>query len=173
MRQYIVYLFFLVVSFNSYSQIQQEVSSSEIKPINKRMKALNNYWEDLARTAREGDFDGMKALYHEDAIVVKSDTTFAVSKAFKVRWKKEIMEVKNGKRTNSLDFRFSKRIGSETTAFEKGIYRYTSVETATDKDLGGAYIHFETLLVKVNNRWVAIMEHQKEEATEAEWNSLE
>ena len=120
----------------------------------------------------EGNFEGMKSLYHQDAVVVKPDTTFAVSRAFKVRWKKEILEVKNGKRANTLAFRFSKRIGDNNTAFEKGIYHYTSVDTATGNVIGDAYIHFETLLVKVNNRWVTLMEYQQEEATETEWNAL-
>lgn len=137
-----------------------------------REESLNKYWADLAEAAKEGNFEGMKSLYHQDAVVVKPDTTFAVSRAFKVRWKKEILEVKNGKRANTLAFRFSKRIGDNNTAFEKGIYHYTSVDTATGNVIGDAYIHFETLLVNVNNRWVALMEYQQQEATETEWNAL-
>ena len=124
-----------------------------------RIQALDNYWAALAQTAKEGDFEGMKSLYHEDAVVVKLDTTFATSDAFKYRWKKEIMEVKEGKRANALEFRFSKRIGNEKTAFEKGIYHYTSVETSTGKTLGDSYIHFETLLVKVNGQWQVFVEY--------------
>lgn len=138
-----------------------------------RIDELDRYWAALAKTAKEGDFDGMKALYHEDAVLVKSDTTIAISHAFKYRWKQEIMEVKNGKRANTLEFRFSKRIGNEITAFEEGIYHYTSIETATGKTLGDSYIHFETLLVKKNKQWVALMEHQKQQATTEEWQALE
>ena len=83
------------------------------------------------------------------------------------------MEVKNGKRDNSLEFRFSKRIGNEITAFEKGIYHYISSETSTASTLGDSYIHFETVLMKVNDQWVALMEYQKIKATEEEWESLE
>jgi ketosteroid isomerase-like protein len=137
-----------------------------------RLIELDNYWESLAKTASEGDFEGMKSLYHEDAVVVKSDTTFAVSEAFRVRWKDEIMEVNQGLRINTLDFRFSKRIGDQNTAFEKGIFHYTSIESTTDSVLTDTYVHFETLLVKVNNRWVALMENQQQVATIEEWRRL-
>ena len=167
MKKLAIILLFFFVSFPSYSLIQEGRSNSD-----KRIVELNAYWESLAKTAKEGNFEGMKSLYHEDAVVVKPDTTFAVSRAFKVRWKKEIMEVKSRKRANSLKFRFSKRIGDDTTAFEKGFYHYTSIETETGKVLGDAYIHFESLLVKVNEEWVVLMEHQKQEATEEEWLAL-
>ncbi len=137
-----------------------------------RIQELDLYWTELARTAKEGDYQGMWSLYHDDAVLVKPDTTIAISDAFKYRWKKEIMEVKEGKRANALEFRFSKRTGNEKTAFEKGIYHYTSVDTATGKTLGDAYVHFEMLFVKVDNRWVALMENQKTEATQEEWELL-
>jgi hypothetical protein len=114
----------------------------------------------------------LKSLYHKDDILVKTDTTIAISNAFKYQWKKEPLEVKNGKRANVLKFRFSKRIGNETKAFEKGIYYYSSVETLTGKFLGNGFVHFETLLVKVNNKWVALMEHQIGEASNEEWELL-
>jgi ketosteroid isomerase-like protein len=154
---------------DNYRETLEKKSSPEA---DKRIQELNQYWADLAKTAKEGDYEGMWSLYHDDAVLVKPDTTIAISDAFKYRWKKEIMEVKEGHRANALEFRFSKRIGNEKTAFEKGIYHYTSVDTATDKILASAYIHFETLLVKVNNEWVALMEYQKTEATDEEWQSL-
>ncbi|MEP5610653.1 MAG: hypothetical protein ABJP45_00315 [Cyclobacteriaceae bacterium] len=139
---------------------------------NNRTAQLDQYWAALAKTAKEGDFDGMKALYHEDAVLVKPDTTIAISQAFKYRWKKEIMEVNDGKRANTLAFRFSKRIGNDITAFEKGIYHYTSIETSSGKSLGDSYTYFEILLVKRNDQWVALMEYQQKEATKEEWESL-
>ena len=138
-----------------------------------RIKELDRYWSKLAKTAKEGDIEGMKSLYHEDAVLVKPDTTISITEAFKYRWKKEILEVRDGKRANALEFRFSKRNGNEITAYEKGIYHYTSIETSTQSVLGDAYIHFETLLVKVDNRWVATMEYQIQEASLEEWNALE
>jgi ketosteroid isomerase-like protein len=174
MKNLAVILVTLLCSFHSNSVIQQDISTAADRlQDNDRIEELDRYWAALAKTAKEGDFEGMKSLYHQDAVVVKKDTTFAVSEAFRIRWKKEIMEVKNGKRANALEFRFSKRIGDETTAFETGIYHYTSIETSTGNTLGDGYTHFETLLVKVSDQWVALMEYQKAKATEEEWESLE
>lgn len=174
MKYFTLVLVTFLVSFHPNSAIQHNFSTSDYSlQNNNRIEELDRYWAALAKTAKEGDFDGMKSLYHEDAVMVKMDTTIAISEAFKFRWKKEIMQVKNGERANALEFRFTKRIGNEITAFEKGIYHYTSIETSTGSSLGNSYIHFETLLVKVNDRWVALMEYQKTEATEEEWESLE
>lgn len=173
MKNAIIILMPLLVLFYSTFTVKHDISTSyNSHQDNNRIEELDSYWAALAKTAKEGDFYGMKSLYHEDAVVVKMDTTFAVSTAFELRWKKEIMEVKNGKRANTLEFRFSKRIGNEVSAFEKGIYHYTSIETSNGSVIGDSYIHFETLLVKDNNKWVALMEYQKTEATKEEWESL-
>jgi len=174
MKIIISILVLILFSFHSNSAMQQAISISDYGlQENDRIEALDAYWEALAKSAKEGDFDGMKSLYHEDAVLVKTDTTIAIADAFKFRWKKEIMEVKNGVRANTLEFRFSKRIGNETTAFEKGIYHYTSIERSSGTAIGDSYVHFEILLVKVNGRWLATMEHQKLEASAEEWKSLE
>jgi len=155
----------------SFNKVAEGVLQKDFGEDN-RIEELNQYWADLAKSAKEGDFEGMKSLYHEDAVLVKPDTTISVTEAFKYRWKKEIMEVKNGKRANSLDFRFSKRVGNDITAFEQGVYHYTSIDTDSGESLGNAFVHFETLLVKVGGNWVCTMEYQKGEATQAEWDSL-
>ncbi len=155
----------LVLFFTSFQ-------SSPIIQDNDRTEELDRYWKTLAKTAKEGDFEGMKSLYHEDAVLVKPDTTIAISEAFKYRWKKEILEVRDGKRANTLEFRFSKRVGNHITAYEEGIYHYTSTETSTGKSLGDSYIHFETLLVKVDSKWLTLMEYQKTEASKEEWEAL-
>ncbi|NVK86425.1 MAG: nuclear transport factor 2 family protein [Cytophagia bacterium] len=167
---YLVFKHSLVILFSAF--ILGDLPSLNNETQNSRIEELNLYWQELARTAKEGDLEGMQALYHEDAVLVKPDTTIYVGDAFKYRWKKEILEVRDGKRTNSLAFRFSKRVGNDITAFEKGIYHYTSVENATGKVLGDSYIHFETLLVKVKGNWVATMEYQQGEAEIGEWEAL-
>ena len=159
-------LFFSSLAFSNFDYHKPAIAQ------NSRINELNLYWQELARTAKEGDLDGMQALYHEDAVLVKPDTTIYITDAFKYRWKKEILEVRDGKRNNTLAFKFSRRVGNDITAFEKGIYHYTSIENSTGKVLGDSYIHFETLLVKVNNSWVATMEFQQGEAEIEEWNAL-
>lgn len=177
-------VFGLLVIFASCSTVTEPPATStepqdqiqgldtSLRQDNERTKALDSYWATVAQNAKEGNFEGMKATYHQDAVLVKKDTTISVTEAFEFRWKKEIMEVKEGKRANELEFRFSKRIGNNITAFEKGIYHYTSIETATGKTLSDSYTHFENLMVKVDGQWVALMEYQKEKATEAEWEEL-
>ena len=172
MIKLVALLFSLYVSITFSGAHQPTEVESETTLQRNRIKELDQYWASLAKTAKEGDFDGMKSLYHEDAVLVKPDTTISITEAFKYRWKKEILEVRDGKRANTLDFRFSKRNGNEITAYEKGIYHYTSIETSSGDVLGDSYIHFETLLVKVDNRWVATMEYQKNEATREEWKKL-
>ena len=109
MKNFIFALIVLLVSFSSNTATTKDISTfDDSLQDNNRIKELNLYWAALAKSAKEGDFEGMKSLYHVDAVLVKTDTTIAIAEAFKFRWKKEIMEVKNGKRKNALEFRFSK-----------------------------------------------------------------
>ena len=95
MKNLTVLLLTLFISFHSTHSTQRYITASEdTLQADNRIEELNRYWAALGRTAKEGDFDGMKALYHEDAVMVKTDTTIAISDAFKFRWKKEIMQVK-------------------------------------------------------------------------------
>ena len=165
------YLFIALIGFVLANQ-PEATSTSDDSLQDNRITQLDLYWAALAKSAKEGDFEGMKALYHKDAVLVKPDTTIAISEAFKYRWKKEILEVNEGKRANTLAFRFSKRIGNDITAFEKGVYHYNSIEMSTGKTLGDSYTHFEILLVKQNGKWVASMEYQKGEATKEDWELL-
>ena len=71
----------------------------------------------------------------------------------------------------SVEFRFSQRIGNETTAHDTGIFVYTSADK--NGKITGKYItHFEMLLVKRNNTWLAMMEYQKSDGTQEEWEAL-
>ena len=92
---------------------------------------------------REGDFAGYKATYHEDAVLVSLK--------------------------DSVQFKFAKRVGDDTTAHESGIFLYSETDAAgKTKD---SYVHFDALLVK-RGGWKMVMEYQKNEATKAEWDAL-
>ncbi len=170
-----MYLLFLLSYFTSalVSDFPGQQLQSQIDIQDDRLGELDNYWIQVASAAAAGDIEAMKAHYHPDAVLVKPDTTISVTEAFRYRWKKEIFEVRDGKRKNKLDFRFSQRIGNDITAMERGIYYYNSIETASGEVLGDSYVHFETLLVKVDGKWVATMEFQKGEATFEQWEALE
>lgn len=139
-----------------------------------RLAELDLFWTKLANTVQEGDFDGYKAAYHDDAVVIfasgKNNVSIPISKALE-GWRQGFMDTKMGKTKDSVQFRFSQRIGDDTTAHETGIFIYTS------SDINGEVkakftIHFEMLLVKRNNGWVSMMEYQKANATDEEWAAL-
>jgi hypothetical protein len=139
-----------------------------------RIAELNQYFAELSRTVREGDFEGYKATYHQDAVCVfttgekKRSTPIDVQLAL---WKPGIDDTKAGKTKNNVEFRFSQRIGDTTSAHETGIFYFTSIDK-NGKVLATGGVHFEILLVKRNGVWLALMEYQKSKATQEEWDAL-
>ena len=140
-----------------------------------RLAELDRYWVKLAKTVQEGDFEGYKALYHADAVVVfasgKNKTSVPISKALS-SWEKGFNDTKEGKQHDKVEFRFSQRIGNETTAHETGIFLFTSMDS--NGKVKAKYItHFEMLLIKGENGWIGLMEYQKSDGTQEEWDALE
>ena len=90
-----------------------------------RLAELDAYWAQVSRAVREGDFEGYKATCHEEGVLVSgsSQTSYPLSKAL-ARWKQDFVDTKAGKIKANVEFRFSQRIGDETTAHETGIFRY-------------------------------------------------
>jgi len=140
-----------------------------------RLAELNNFWAEVSRTVDEGDFEGYKASYHEDAVLVfttgENKASVSIAKALQ-RWKQDFIDAKTGKTQNSVEFRFSQRIGDETTAHETGIFAYQSKKGTGDANQK-QFVHFNALLIKRDKAWLLVMEHQKSKATEEEWNLLE
>ena len=140
-----------------------------------RLAELNNFWDEVSRTVNEGDFEGYKASYHEDAVIVfttgENKASVSIAKAL-LRWKQDFIDTKTGKTKNSVEFRFSQRIGDETTAHETGIFAYQSNNGTGDTNQK-QFIHFSALLIKRDKAWLLVMEYQKSKATEEEWNLLE
>ncbi|NAS32744.1 hypothetical protein GTQ40_17320 [Flavobacteriaceae bacterium R38] len=139
-----------------------------------RLAELDSYWANISKTVKEGDFEGYKTLYHKDAIVVFTYGDNAVSRPITEvlpGWKNGFNKTKEGRQIDEVEFRFSQRIGNETTAHETGIFIFTS------KSPDGAVktkliMHFEALLTKKNNQWYMLMEYQKSEASQEEWEAL-
>lgn len=139
-----------------------------------RMTELNQYWTEVSRTVREGDFKGYTATYHQDAVCVFTTGQNKRSSPIDVQlalWKKDFVDTKAGKTKNNVDFRFTQRVGDSTSAHETGIFYFTSVGQ-DGKVLSSGAVHFESLLVKRNGVWVAMMEYQKAKATQEEWDAL-
>ncbi len=140
----------------------------------KRIQELNAYWKELSRTVSEGDYEGYSATYHPDAVCVfttgqnKRTTPIGVQLPL---WKKDFVDSKSGLTKNSVEFRFTQRVGDSTSAHETGIFYFTSVDP-DGRILSSGAVHFESLLVKKNNTWLALMEFQKSRATQEEWEAL-
>ena len=128
----------------------------------------------LSQTVREGDFEGYKAAYHEDAVVIfatgENKFSLPISKAL-AGWKQGFMDTKAGKVKADVKFRFSQRIGDETTAHETGIFYY-SAQDKDGKSIASSYTHFEMLFVKRDGSWYGLMEYQRSTATQEEWEAL-
>lgn len=135
-----------------------------------RLSELDAYWAEVSRAIREGDFEGYKATCHEEGVLVSGakKASYPLTKAL-AGWKQGIDDTKAGKNQASVAFRFSQRLGDDSTAHETGIFLYSN--TNSEGIETKAYIHFEALLVK-KDKWLILMEYQKSEATEREWAAL-
>ena len=136
-----------------------------------RITGLDAFWAEVSRSVHEGDFEAYSATCHPEGVLVSGSkkTSSPLSVALG-RWKKEFVATKSGEMKASVEFRFSQRLGDETTAHESGIFLYSS--TGPDGNPKQEYIHFEVLLVKKNGQWKTLMEYQKSQATQKEWESL-
>ena len=133
-----------------------------------------SYWAEISRSVKEGDFEGYKATCHENAVLVttsgKNKLSYPMTAAL-ARWKQGFLDTKQGKQMDNVRFRFSQRIGDETTAHETGIFYFTSHD-AKGKLISEGYTHLEALLVKRGDKWLCLMEYQKSKATREEWDAL-
>ena len=135
-----------------------------------RLEELDAYWAEVSRTVKEGDFEGYAATCHEDGVLIsgKKGTSYLLSKALQ-KWKTEFDQTKAGTMEASVEFRLSKRWGDADTAHEVGMFRYAQNVGKGEERV--AYIHLEALLVKKDG-WKILMENQKREGTEEEWDKL-
>lgn len=131
---------------------------------------LDAFWGEVARSVKEGDYDGYAATCHPEGVLVSGSvqTSYPLSRAL-ARWKQGFMDTQSGKMKASVEFRFGLRVGDLTTAHETGIFRYAS-EVDDEKQV--ALIHFEALLKRDADRWLILMENQKGPASEIEWAAL-
>ncbi len=140
-----------------------------------RNAELNAYWEAVSATISSGDFEGYAATYHGDAVLVNgmSGTTYPIAQAL-AGWKQGFDDTRDGKVDASVAFRFSKRLGDETTAHETGIFHYTAKPPAGvtgGPEAAEYFVHFQALLVKKDG-WKLVMEYQIAAATSEEWAAL-
>ena len=126
-------------------------------------------WKPVAASVANDDIVAMGKTYHPDAILVMRTGTRRISDAL-AGWGKDMVTNKGKGITATVEFRFSQRQDDAETAFETGMFKYTT------KDKAGVstprYIRMEALLVKTGEKWRMIMERQLEAVDEAAWNAL-
>lgn len=136
-----------------------------------RVVELDAFWAEISRSVGEGDFEAYEASCHPEGVLVSGTkkSSSPLSEAL-ARWQKEFIATKAGEMKASVKFRFSQRLGDETTAHETGIFLYANV--GPDGKHHQEYIHFEILLVKKEGHWKTLMEYQKSKASPNEWDAL-
>ena len=162
LRNYLLLISFFLCSSYGFSQ---EGDSS----YSHWLSELDDYWTEVSRTIREGDFEAYAATFHQKAALVTgiNDEAYPIGDAL-ARWKKDFDDTSAGLRKSSVEFRFNKRLGDGRMAHESGIFHY-SYEIDGERD--SYYIHFEALLIKEDG-WKMMMEYQKSRATKDEWDLL-
>lgn len=136
-----------------------------------RLAELDQFWSEVSRTVKEGDFEGYSTTCHAEAVLVTGTKklSYPLTQAL-ARWKTEFDDTKSGERESSATFRFSQRLGDATTAHETAILLYSF--RVADGEMKHEYIHLEALLLRKEDGWKIIMEYQKAPATEEEWKAL-
>ena len=126
-------------------------------------------WAPVAASVKNDDIVAMGKTYHPDAILVMRSGTRRISEAL-AGWGRDMVTNKGKGITATVEFRFSQRQDDAETAFETGMFKYTT------KDKAGVstprYVRMEALLVKTAGKWQMIMERQLESVDEAAWNAL-
>jgi len=155
------------LSFLLYCSALQTVSGADETT---RLAQLDKFWSEVRAAVQNGDYERYKTTCHPSGVLVSGakKASYPLSKAL-AGWKQGFLDTKSGKMKASVEFRFSQRLGDETTAHETGIFHYWTVDANGIRN--DHYVHFEALLVKENG-WQTMMEYQKDPASENEWEKL-
>jgi hypothetical protein len=131
---------------------------------------LDALWARVAQSVATGDPDLYLSTYHPDAIFVSARRGITRTVAEDVEANREVWnDTREGRARRSVEFRFTERLSSQTSAHEVGIFRYASTES--DGSTRVFLIHFEAALVKRDGVWLQLLERQTSDATEAEWEA--
>lgn len=126
-------------------------------------------WAPVSASVANDDIVAMGKTYHPDAILVMRSGTRRISEAL-AGWGRDMVANKAKGITATVEFRFSQRQDDAETAFETGMFKYTTTDKAGVST--PRYIRMEALLVKTGGKWRMIMERQLEAADDAAWNAL-
>ena len=131
---------------------------------------LDALWARVIESVRTGDPELYLSTYHPDAIFVSARRGITRKVSADVEANADAWAAtREGRTRRGLEFRFTERLHNEDSAHEVGIFRYSSTEA--DGSTRVVLIHFEAALVKKDGRWLQLLEHQKSDATRAEWEA--
>lgn len=164
---FLCYSFVILLTFSNAMPCCSQEDSAKSPNI---IQELNDYWNEVSRTVREGDFLGYSDTCHPKGVLVSGikQTSYPLQQALQ-KWKPGFEDTQAKRMKASVDFRFSRRLHDATTAHETGIFRYSTTKNGKE---AVEFIHFEGLLSKTPKGWKILMEHQKSSASEADWNQL-
>ncbi|MES2125839.1 MAG: hypothetical protein V4463_01085 [Pseudomonadota bacterium] len=128
-------------------------------------------WNVISSTVAIGDAAAMARAYHPDAVLVSAfrKKSVAIAEIMKV-WADGMAKDKAEGGRATVAFRFAARTDNAATAFETGIFKYTSVDRTGVAKV--SYSPFEMLLVKKDGAWRILMERQLAETDAAAWDKL-
>jgi uncharacterized protein (TIGR02246 family) len=126
-------------------------------------------WTVLVESVKNDNIAQMAGTYAPDAVLVTPGSTRSMRDAL-AGWGRDMVTNKAKRTTARVEFRFSRRLDGATTAFESGIFNYTTIDSAGVPKPG--LYPFEELLVKKDGHWQILMERQFAAATPADWDKL-
>lgn len=127
-------------------------------------------WEVIARTVAEHDIEGMAAVYHPEAVLVHDQGTVPIAPQL-ASWGEDMKRMRAAGTSARVSFRFDLRQDGQRSAFETGIFRYSTTDASGVET--ASYVRLETLLIKKEGAWLIVMERQLGAADENAWRALQ
>ena len=126
-------------------------------------------WSVISQAVMNADIKSMASTYHPDAVVISNGDVTPIGDALE-SWAEGMKQAAADGSSARVSFRFASRQDNERSAFEIGIFKYTRVDSSgTETQM---FMHFESVLVKKEGRWLFLLERQFDEANEAAWEAL-
>lgn len=141
--------------------LAEEASSTEIDA---------QIWHVISRTVAEHDIEGMAAVYHSEAVLVHGKGTVPIATQL-ASWGEDMEQMRTAGTSARVSFRFGTRQDDEQSAFETGIFRYSTTDASGAET--ASYVGLETLLIKKDGAWLIVMERQLGAVDESAWNALQ
>ncbi len=146
-------------------------ASPALAQVDTPVAGLDAFWAELGRSIMEGDIDGMRGVYHPDAVgLYWQGDTYSMGLMTEANDAQAgyFLETRNGARTIDIQWRFVKRVHDANAAHEIAIARF--IETPAGGTARTSYGHIEAFLVN-RGKWLSLVSNVRWNATEAEWNA--